>query len=60
MRVMTRDEEEILDDLKRLAGGDLQLLEQAFRAAAQDGEPASLKDIVRYIVKHRDDAARAA
>lgn len=48
MRVMTKVEEEVLQDLVRLAQGDLALVEEAFAKADTEDKP-DLVDVVEHI-----------
>jgi hypothetical protein len=60
MPIMTREEEEILDKLIRLAGGDLLLVERAFKEISSKSEKPDLIDIVRYIEAQKKQQPRAA
>jgi len=54
MRIMTRKEAEVLDKLLQLAGGDVALVEEAFRASIRDKEHPDLTDVVDYIAQKLD------
>jgi hypothetical protein len=49
MRVMSREQAELLQQLVALARGDMLLVEDAIWAAAKGKESAKLSDIVEYI-----------
>lgn len=54
MRTLSKEQEELLRDLTRLADGDGSLVEEAFDNAPRDeGRPPSLIAIAAYILEHR-------
>jgi hypothetical protein len=50
MRIMTKVEEKVLDDLVRLAQGNISLVEEAFHFARTQEKP-DLADVVGHIKK---------
>ena len=52
MRVMSKIQEQVLQQLVRLAKGDPLLVERALRAAGKEKEDATLSDVIAYIKKH--------
>lgn len=63
MHVMTKKQKRLMDKLLQLAGGDIGLVEDAFKGArTEPGEPPTLDEIVYYIMEQRgftDFVARA-
>ena len=52
MRVMSREQSELLEKLVTLANGDALLVEDAIWQAAKGKESAKLSEIVEYIRQH--------
>jgi hypothetical protein len=52
MRVMSREQSELLEKLVTLAGGNVLLVEDAIWQAAKGKESAKLSEIVDYIRQH--------
>jgi len=49
-----KTKQNLIDDLVRLAGGDIDLVRDAIRSSrTRPDEPADLEQIVRYIEQHR-------
>jgi hypothetical protein len=58
--LVTMKNSELIDKLVVIAGGDINLVEEAIRACADRSEDgANLKDVVDYLVQHRSDADHA-
>lgn len=54
MRVMTKEQSEMLDKLLQVAFGDARLVNEAIREAARArSDSTNLEDIVNYILEHR-------
>lgn len=55
MRVLTREQRRLMEELTELAGGDAQLVEDALReaTAAASGGAAGLGQVMRIILQHR-------
>jgi hypothetical protein len=61
MAVMNREQQELLEQLRALAG-DSDVLLEALKAAAEPGQPAELRTVIREILrirKQREEAATA-
>ena len=54
--LITMRKEELVNKLIALAGGDIDLVQQAVRRAAKGGNAAELETVVEYIVQQRRSA----
>lgn len=50
----TRKQAEIFDKLLLIAGGDLDLVQEAIWSVSEQGKPADLKEVIEYIRSRRD------
>ena len=58
MRILTARQAQVLDKLVQLADGSIELVEEALTTLNQQrGGPAELREIVAYIVQHKEDRA---
>jgi hypothetical protein len=51
---MSRKQSEIVSKLVTLAGGNLELVEEALRESANEAGTAKLDDVIDYISSHRE------
>ena len=59
--LVTMKNSELIDQLVDIADGDFELVQRAIRESAKDENGAAdLKDVVDYIVQHREQPAAAA
>lgn len=57
--LVTMKSSELIDKLIVIAEGDFELVKEAIEASAKGADGAELKDVVAYIVKHRQKVAAA-
>jgi len=54
MQVTTRKQAEVLNRLAAIVDYDIDLVQRAIRANSEDGRPAPLSKVVRYLVDARN------
>ncbi len=61
MTVMSGQQERLMDQLLKIAGGDVGLVEEAFKNAPREaGEPPAIEDVIYEILESRGLGAVAA
>lgn len=58
--LVTMKNSELIDQLVLIANGDMDLVSEAIRVCAQPDGEADLKEVVDYIVAHRERTPAAA